>query len=69
MLTLLLPLCNITLNTFCLSEIKSILNHVCFRYITSIEENAEEGTQLKFEGGLDIVEDLDKVSTCILGTW
>ena len=30
-------------------------------YITSVEENAEEGTKLKFEGGLDQVEDLDKV--------
>ena len=31
-------------------------------YITSLEENAAEGTKLEFEGGLDIVEDLDKVS-------
>ena len=30
-------------------------------YITSLEENAAEGTKLEFEGGLDIVEDLDKV--------
>ena len=32
-----------------------------FRYICSIEENAKEGTQLVFEGGLDKVEDPDKV--------
>ena len=30
-------------------------------YITNIEENAEEGTKLKFEGDLDKVEDPDKV--------
>ena len=35
-----------------------------FRYITSIEENAKEGTKLVFEGGLDKVEDLDKVRKC-----
>ena len=49
-------------------NIENLVNHVCFRYITSIEENAKEGTQLKFEGGLDIVEDLDKVSTGFLKT-
>ena len=32
-------------------------------YITNLVENAPEGTILKFEGGLDMVEDLDKVST------
>ena len=32
-----------------------------FRYITNIKENAEEGTKLIFEGGLDRVDDLDKV--------
>jgi len=32
-----------------------------FRYITNIKENAEEGSKLIFEGGLDRVEDLDKV--------
>ena len=31
------------------------------RYITNLRENAEEGTKLLFEGGLDRVEDLDKV--------
>ena len=34
-----------------------------FSYITNLVENAPEGTILKFEGGLDMVEDLDKVST------
>ena len=34
-----------------------------FSYITTIEENCDEGTRLKFEGGLDKVEDLDKVSS------
>ena len=29
--------------------------------MTSIEENTAEGTRLVFEGGLDKVEDLDKV--------
>ena len=33
------------------------------RYITNLRENAEEGTKLIFEGGLDRVEDLDKVFT------
>ena len=33
-----------------------------FSYITNLVENAPEGTILKFEGGLDMVEDLDKVS-------
>ena len=33
-----------------------------FSYITTIEENCDEGTRLKFDGGLDKVEDLDKVS-------
>ena len=32
-----------------------------FRYITNLVENAQEGTMLSFEGGLDVVEDLDKV--------
>ena len=32
-----------------------------FRYITNIKENAEEGSKLIFEGGLDRVDDLDKV--------
>ena len=32
-----------------------------FSYMTNLEENAPEGTILKFEGGLDMVEDLDKV--------
>ena len=32
------------------------------RYITNLRENAEEGTKLLFEGGLDRVEDLDKVN-------
>jgi hypothetical protein len=32
-----------------------------FSYITNLDENAVEGTKLQFEGGLDIVEDLDKV--------
>ena len=32
------------------------------RYITNLRENAEEGTKLLFEGGLDRVEDLDKVT-------
>ena len=32
-----------------------------FRYITSVKENVEEGTRLKFEGGLGRIEDLDKV--------
>ena len=31
------------------------------RYITNIKENAEEGSKLIFEGGLDRVDDLDKV--------
>ena len=31
-------------------------------YITNLVENTPEGTILKFEGGLDMVEDLDKVS-------
>ena len=35
---------------------------LCCRYITSLPENAEEGTRLRFEGGLDTVEDLDKVN-------
>ena len=34
-----------------------------FSYITNLKENAPEGTILKFEGGLDLVEDLDKVKT------
>ena len=34
---------------------------IIFSYITTIEENCDEGTRLKFEGGLDKVEDLDKV--------
>ena len=34
---------------------------IIFRYITSIEENAKEGTKLQFDGELDKVEDLDKV--------
>ena len=38
------------------------------RYITNLRENAEEGTKLIFEGGLDRVEDLDKVFTiCPVG--
>ena len=32
-----------------------------FSYITNLVENAPEGTTLLFEGGLDVVEDLDKV--------
>ena len=35
--------------------------HVIFRYITSVKENVEEGTRLKFEGSLDRIEDLGKV--------
>ena len=34
-----------------------------FSYITTIEENCDEGTRLKFDGGLDKVEDLDKVGS------
>ena len=30
--------------------------------MTSLKENAEAGTKLLFEGGLDRVEDLDKVA-------
>ena len=41
-----------------------LLIPINFRYITSIEENAKEGTKLVFEGGLDKVEDLDKVREC-----
>ena len=33
-----------------------------FSYITSLIENAPEGTSLNFEGGLNVIEDLDKVS-------
>ena len=33
--------------------------------MTNLAENAPEGTILKFEGGLDMVEDLDKVSPSI----
>ena len=36
-----------------------------FSYMTNLVENAPEGTILKFEGGLDMVEDLDKVSPSI----
>ena len=43
---------------------KYLLIPIYFRYITSIEENAKEGTKLVFEGGLDKVEDLDKVRKC-----
>ena len=32
-----------------------------FSYITNLEETAVEGTKLIFEGGLDRVEDMDKV--------
>ena len=42
----------------------SLLKTLCvfgFSYIANLEENAPEGTILKFEGGLDMVEDLDKV--------
>ena len=35
--------------------------NIPFRYIANLNENAEEGTKLLFEGGLDRVEDLDKV--------
>ena len=35
---------------------------IILRYITNLVENAPEGTTLSFEGGLDVVEDLDKVS-------
>merc|ERR1719341_1035637 len=35
-------------------------------YICSIEENAKEGTQLVFEGGLDKVEDPDKGQNGVL---
>ena len=39
-------------------------------YITNLMENAPEGTTLSFEGGLDMVEDLDKVgyqlTTCLI---
>ena len=39
-----------------------MFKNICnFSYITTIEENCDEGTRLKFEGGLDKVEDLDKV--------
>ena len=40
---------------------KTAINNYNFSYITTIEENCDEGTRLKFEGGLDKVEDLDKV--------
>ncbi len=30
-------------------------------YIISLEENAVEGTQLVFDGDLNVVQDLDKV--------
>ncbi len=30
-------------------------------YVTTLPENAVEGTPLVFEGGLDKVQDLDKV--------
>ena len=33
-----------------------------FSYVTTLAENAVEGTPLVFEGGLDQVQDLDKVS-------
>ena len=33
-----------------------------FSYITSLIENAPEGTSLNFEGGLNVIEDLDKVN-------
>ena len=38
-------------------------NNYNFSYITTIEENCDEGTRLKFDGGLDKVEDLDKVGS------
>ena len=38
-----------------------------FRYFTNLVENAPEGTTLSFEGGLDVVEDLDKVRNIELG--
>ena len=34
-----------------------------YRYITSVAENAVEGSRLVFQGGLDKVEDLDKVTS------
>ena len=39
----------------------SVHKHSC-RYVANIKENSVEGTALTFEGGLDTVEDLDKVS-------
>ena len=42
-------------------KLVSTVNMLFFRYITSVKENVEEGTRLKFEGSLDRIEDLDKV--------
>ena len=42
-------------------EESSFGKYILLRYITNLRENAEEGTKLIFEGGLDRVEDLDKV--------
>ena len=43
---------------------KHCIKDLCFHfssYVTSLPENAVEGTPLVFEGGLDKVQDLDKV--------
>ena len=43
------------------SNLLKTLFSFAYSYIANLEENAPEGTILKFEGGLDMVEDLDKV--------
>ena len=52
---------NIALLFQCLTFTDTLYCSLLFRYICSIEENAKEGTKLVFEGGLDKVEDPDKV--------
>ena len=56
-------LCTVSKLTRCNSYI------VLLRYITNLRENAEEGTKLLFEGGLDRVEDLDKVTKIFKNRW
>ena len=56
-------LCTVSTLTRCNSYI------VLLRYITNLRENAEEGTKLLFEGGLDRVEDLDKVTKIFKNRW
>ena len=42
-------------------EILTCIPFIPISYITNLIENAPEGTTLNFEGGLNMVEDLDKV--------